>query len=107
MAVRHVFKWFGIEANSRAVMTLLAVGGLLGGALLFATDKLLPVLSPALSNSDYSEGFRRGRREAELELQVRELEARLWAMQEAERVRQENEMLTTEEVRERLKRWEF
>ena len=107
MALVHVFKWFGIEANARAITTLLAIGGLLGAALLFTTDRVLPLLSPALSSSDYGEGFRRGQREAKLELQVRELEARLWATQEAERVRQDNETLTSKEVRERLKRWEF
>jgi hypothetical protein len=59
MVLWHVFKWFGIEANARAVTTLLAVRGLFGGALLFATDRMLPLLSPALSRSDYGEGFRR------------------------------------------------
>jgi hypothetical protein len=97
MAVRHVFKWFGIEANSRAVMTLLAVGGLLGGALLFATDKVLPVLSPALSSSDYGEGFRRGQREADLEQRIRSLEAQIEMMKVL------NEERNFEDTRKRLK----
>ena len=64
------FRWFGIEANARAIMTLIALGTIVGGLAVFAIDRLIPIISPSLSLTDYGEGYRRGKREAELEFRL-------------------------------------
>jgi hypothetical protein len=74
-------RWLGVETNSRAIMTLLAIGTAFGVAVTtigsVALNRLAPALAPALSTTDYGEGYRRGRREAELEAKLRDAEARL------------------------------
>lgn len=42
-----IIRWLGIEANARAVTTLLMVGAALGAIVVFAVDRMLPVMDPA------------------------------------------------------------
>jgi hypothetical protein len=107
-------RWLGVETNSRAVTTLLAIGTAFGVALTtignVAFNRLVPVLSPALSATDYGEGYRRGRREAELEAKLRDAEARLRVADETvrfvrwqQKVREDFSRMTEEEVNAFLK----
>lgn len=100
--MKQVFRWLGVAANARAITGLLSIGAVLGGLTFFVLDKLLPIYSPGFAANTFGEGYRRGKREAELEQQVQQLKAVLDAMRQSEEIRLEVENMSDEEIAKEL-----
>jgi hypothetical protein len=99
---KRMFRWFGIEANYRAVTCLLGIGAAIGGLAYFVGTKVLPIYSPGIAATEFGEGYRRGKREAELEQQVEQLNSLLETMRVNAEIRAEVERLSPEELRKEL-----
>lgn len=69
-----MLRWLGVEANARAVTTLLLIGAAFGGIVVFAVDRLLPIADPAWNQDAFGEGYRRGQKELQLRIRIQQLE---------------------------------
>lgn len=86
----------------RAIGSLIAIGAVAGAALLYLGDRVLPLLSPTLAGNEFGEGYRRGKRETELELRVQELEATIQIMENSARIDEEINSMSEEEINKLL-----
>ena len=104
-AVRRAFRWLGIEPNFRAIMVLLAICSAIGTAAGFAFIRVAPLLSPTWSSSEYGEGYRRGRSEAELEFGLRAAEKSVEALRLRQEIDEKIRNMSDEERKAALKKW--
>ena len=94
----RIFKWLGFEANARAIMVLLTIGGAIGIVGTFFIDRVVPLISPSLLATDFGEGYRRGRREAELEFRLKAAEGSLEAIERARKISERIEKMSDAEL---------
>lgn len=96
-------RWLGKETNNRAMMGLLAiftaVGVAVGSAVTFVANRIAPVVSPSFAASEFGEGYRRGRREAELETSLIAAEHTIRALQARIEIVEKFRNMSEEEVR--------
>jgi hypothetical protein len=64
--MKTFIRWLGLEGNSRAIYTLLAIGTAFGASALTVWENFIVTQNPALSASTYGDGYRSAAREAEL-----------------------------------------
>ena len=98
----NLIGWFGIEANARAVTTLIAVGVALGAIVAFLVDRVLPTVDPAWDKSSYAEGYRRGKKEAELLRKIQDLEGLEKSRRITEEIMKEISEMSNEEINKGL-----
>lgn len=101
----RTFGWFGSERNSRSIATLIAIGAVLGAIFTFAFDKIIPTFAPEWSLSAFGEGYRRGRREMELEFRLQHSEQAARALRERQKIDEWVRSLTDEQLVEELNKW--
>lgn len=105
--IGNALRWLGKETNNRAVTVLLAIctvlGVAVGSAITFVANRVAPIMSPSFSTSDFGEGYRRGRREAELEYRLTAAENSLKLMERSRNIREKIRSMSDKEIDELLR----
>jgi hypothetical protein len=106
--LRGTVRWLGKEANNRAVTALLAIftafGVAIGAAITFVANRVLPTMSPSYSTAEFGEGYRRGRREAELEMRLSAAEQSIKIMRHTRAIEDKIRNMSDKELDEQLER---
>jgi hypothetical protein len=105
MLGKRLFTWLGAEVNARAITTLLTIGTGLGAFSYFLFDRIAPQISPQWSQMSYGEGYRLGRREAELEISLHTAKQSLRALRTKMEVDERVRNMTDRELNSAIKRW--
>ena len=101
----RLIKWLGAETNSRAITTLLLIGGFIGGGIVYTIDNVVPRIYPEFGKSSYAQGYRAGKRETELTIKKEILEQNLKRMKSYLENERELNSLSSEQLYKRLQRW--
>ncbi len=104
-AISKALNWLGNSGNSRVITTLIAIGALIGGIFVFAIERVVPVIAPEWSATAFGEGYRRGRREMELEFRLRSSEETTRILRQRQKIDEWVRSLTDEQLAEELKKW--
>lgn len=94
--------WLAREGNSRAILTLLALGAAAGGVATFVLRDVLPLAEPTLATGAYADGYRAGYREAVLEMKNASLTLELEYARIGEQIRSEVENMSDAELNKAL-----
>ena len=101
----RLFRWLGIEANARAIGALLLIGGALASVLIYVAENISPRLSPGFSSTEFGEGYRRGRKEAELEFRLKAANQTIEAMQSRAGIHERISRMNEAELDAELQKW--
>ena len=97
-----MLRWLGVEANARAVTTLLFIGAAFGGIVVFAVDRLLPIADPGWDNSAFGEGYRRGQKEMQLQIKIQQLKQQEKVLRIGREIDEEIRNMSEEELNKAL-----
>ncbi len=96
-------RWLSKEANSRAVLTALAVAGWVGTLGQFAWNNVAIPLNPGLATTEFANGYRAGSTEKALQQEIDSLRAQLQINTQLDEIDRQIEAMSDEELDASLK----